>query len=257
MPLPADRSGMDEARDEAAVTPPPFGLTGRTVLVAADGAVLELRVVGSDDDGGFVAYAPRLLVREGLEVDARVAQDGQVWRLRYRIASADVVNLSDAQIGCELLDASFLGDEREAERIPYAGRATVRSVYYEGYDIAPTPVHVKDVSMTGIAFESERRIESGVGLDLRLEGQADEAVVARIEVVRLDTGHFGRTRMNARITAISAVDETRLAGILARARLERERPDEPEPVVDAPGLRAELGVDRPRGVLRLLRRRTA
>jgi hypothetical protein len=248
---------MEEAREEPRVTPPPFGLTGRTVLVATDGAVLELRIVASDDDGGFTAYAPRLLVREGLEVDARIAEDGQVWRLRYRIVSADVVNLSDAEVRLVPLESYSLGDERSAERVPYAGRAFVRSVYYEGYDIAPTPVHVTDLSTTGLAFESERRIECGVGLDLRLEAQADEAVVARIEVVRVEPGRFGRTRMMTRLTAISVKDELRLQGILARARLQRDSADASSDVVDASSLRSELGVDRPRGVLRLLRRRTA
>jgi hypothetical protein len=82
-------------------------------------------------------------------------------------------------------------------------------------------------------------------------------VSARIEVVRLEPGRFGRTRMNARITALSAVDEALLAGLLARAKLERDRPDAPPPAVELPSLRTELGVDRPRGVLRRLRRQAS
>jgi hypothetical protein len=237
----------------AGQTLPAFAFPGRSLIVACDRKVLDLRVCESaDDDGSFAALAPRLLVREGLTLGIRVFDDGCVWRLAYEIARADAISPAEAEVSLALLDAEQIGDERAAPRAPYKTLATVRSVYYAAYELGAFGVHTIEVSRVAIAFECERRFELGTKFDLALDDEVGQTIFARIEIVRTEPGTFGRMRVFGRFIAIDEVDRVLLDRLISRTLLRAvSEPAEPAP----PTLREQLApAPQRRGLGRLLRR---
>jgi hypothetical protein len=239
----------------APAAPPAFALPGRAVIAACDRRLIELQVVeGARPDGSWVARAPRLLVREGLAVDIRVFDEGNVWRLTYRIVDAAPMAQGAAEIELELVGTDSMGEEREAPRVPWKSLATLRSVYYAAYEIGAFRVQTVELSVTSLAFECERRFESGQQYDLAIDDEAGQTIYSRIEVARTEPGLFGRTRVFARFVALDTHDRLLLEQLISRQLLRGELTVEEEPVVRVRGLREQLLAEKPGRLSRLLRR---
>src|SRR3954447_15590323 len=232
--------------------PPAFAFAGRTITVACDRKVLDLRVTESTgDDSCFFASAPRLLVREGLIVGIRVFEDGAVWRLAYQITRAEPISPAEAEVQLQLLESELIGEERQAVRADYKSLATLRSVYFAAYEMGAFRVHTHAISRLAVAFECERRFDLGTKFDFALDDETGHTILARVEVVRTEPGLFGRLRVVARFIAIDEVDRVLPDRLIARTVLRDEVGLGQAP---PPTLRDQRLPERRRGLARLLRR---
>jgi hypothetical protein len=236
---------------------PVFARAGHVLPVACERRVLDFRVADEPDArGGFSAYAPRLLVREGLRVASRVFVDGSVYAIDHRIASAIPVTTGEALVDLELVRVEALGEERRAQRAAYAALATVRSAYYAAYDLAPFRVNVVEVSRIGLAFECERQFKPGLSWDVTFADEGGNEITGRVDTVRVQTGRFGRNRVLTRFVALDAADRLLIDRLVDRGEL-RVAPQRVElPAESFGNLRGQLLTAPKEGkVSRFLRRR--
>ena len=236
---------------------PAFARAGHVLPVACERRILDFRVAEDlDATGAFSAYAPRLLVREGLRVGTRVFVDGSVYAIDHRIASAVPVTTGEALVKLELVRVEELGEERRAPRAAYTALATVRSSYYAAYDLAPFRVNIVEVSRIGLAFECERQFKPGLSWDVTFEDEAANEITGRIDTVRVQTGRFGRSKVLTRFLALDAADRLLIDRLVDRAEL-RVAPERVELPAESFGdLRGQLLAPPKEGkVSRFLRRR--
>jgi hypothetical protein len=250
----------EHQHESPAAAAPPAALPGDSLTVACDGHVLDLTVVDQGSSGRILALAPRLQVREGLPVEARVFDEGQVWRVAYSIDEAAAHSSSEAAVELQVVEAEQMGEERAAPRAPYSSPATVRPVHFAPYEIGSFGVHTIDVSRVGVAFECDRAFSAGQEFDMALDDRAGRPIALRVQVQRTAPGLFGRTRAFARIVAIGEHDGVRLDALVRQALVAAGPTPEAEAEPDGPpspsSLREQLATDRPSGGLaRLLRRR--
>ena len=181
--------------------PPDVVTPGETLTLDDDGRALELRVLDRLPDDRFSALAPRLRVRAGLELTARV--------LRSRALLAPDVRDRGGRAGLRRRGAGpgrsaggpGDGDERQARRAAAVLTGTVSPPAYEGYTFRTT-IHTVDLSTTGVAFESDRSFADGERLDLSLEDETGSPITGSIEVVRTEQGPHGRMRVMCRFLEV-------------------------------------------------------
>jgi hypothetical protein len=193
-------------------------------------------------------------VREGLPVECRVFDEGCVWRLGYVVVRATQLAEGTAGITLELAAAERMGEERTSPRVAYRSLATMRSVYYGPYEIGAFRVHTVELSATSIAFECDRRFDSGQQYDLAVDDDTGQRIYARVEVARLEAGHFGRTRAFARFIALDTPDRTLLEQLISRQLLRAEVELDEVVVPTATALREQLMPDRGGRLARLFRK---
>ncbi len=230
--------------------PPDVVTPGETLTLDDDGRALELRVLDRLPDDRFSALAPRLRVRAGLELTARVFDHERSWRLTYEIEEAELASDDEALVRVVLREAHETGDERQAPRAAAVLTGTVSPPAYEGYTFRTT-IHTVDLSTTGVAFESDRSFADGERLDLSLEDETGSPITGSIEVVRSEQGPHGRTRVMCRFLEVDDGDDEHLAELVdhspptggngAAAAADDPELHRPAPVYDfVHGLRDEL-----------------
>jgi hypothetical protein len=197
-------------------------------------------------DDRFSALAPRLRVREGLELTARVFDHARSWRLTFEIEDAEVASEDEALVRVVLREAQETGDERQAPRAACLLTGTVAPPAYEGLTFRTT-IHTVDLSTTGVSFESERAFAEGQRLDLSLEDETGAPISGSIEVVRSEPGPHGRARIMCRFLEVEDGDDEHLADLVEHSPpVQGNGVDDPElhrpaPVYDfVHGLRDEL-----------------
>jgi PilZ domain len=241
---------MDATPSNSWLTPPDVVRPGETLTLDDDGRPLELRVLDRLPDDRFSALAPRLRVRAGLELTARVFDHERSWHLRYEIEDAELASDDEALVRVVLREAHETGDERKAPRTATVLAGTVSPPAYEGYTFSTT-IHTVDLSTSGVAFECDRSFAEGQRLDLSVEDETGSPISGSIEVVRTAPGPHGRVRIMCRFLEIEDGDDEHLAELVEHPPAAEDNgvapaPDDPElhrpaPVYDfVHGLRDEL-----------------
>lgn len=183
---------------------------------SADGGIVTLELLGREDDH-LVAHAPRLRVREDLELQARTqAAAGGGFDIRMVVANLFEAGEGMATVHLRVAEVR----EREAERtIPRAdvnelallhvlgGRALTEG---EEFD-----VRLADLSPGGVAFITDQRFHIGdrFALMVSVEGR-----LLRLHARVLQTSGFpwGRVRVGCEIVKIGDDDRKRIAELTAR-----------------------------------------
>jgi hypothetical protein len=207
--------------------PPDIVTAGDTLTLDDDGRPLDLRVLDHPDNGRFSALAPRLRVRAGLVLTARVFDRRCSWRLTFEIEDAELASEDEALVQVVLREAQETGDERGAPRTATVLSGTVSPPEYEDGVTFRTTIHTVDLSTSGIAFECDRDFAAGQRLDLSLEDETGSPIAGTLEVVRSEPAPHGRARVMCRFLGVDEGDDEHLAELV-------EHPHAAEGVIPAP-----------------------
>jgi hypothetical protein len=175
------------------------------------------------------AYGDRSLVRNGLQLEARIRDDrGEGWDIRFEILRTYFQSGDDLLLHLNVVELEQRDAERGAPRANLAELATARIMYAKSHERDELfDVRLADVSPTGAAFVTERRLSPGdlVEIETTLEGRP---LRFELRVVRTIPAIYGRNRVGGEIATILEADRYRLAE-MARSDTAEGSPQERDP----------------------------
>jgi hypothetical protein len=186
----------------------------------------------SEDGGSFLlgifdregellhAFGPRERVRRDLHMLARITDEARGrYELEFEVADAFFHSGSETMLHVAVSGVRHRKMRRAAPRVAVAEPAVARVVFCRTLPRdSEVDVRLADISTTGLAFTSARRLDVGdlLGVTTRLEGRPVEM---EVRVIRTDPAPYDRFRIGCEITeldeearvvigALSAVPET-------------------------------------------------
>jgi hypothetical protein len=179
-------------------------------VISADGGTFALTLAAIEGDLIY-AYGNRDLVRNGLQLEARLRDDrGEGWDIRFGIIRSYFQSGDDLLLHLNVMELAERDAERSAPRANVAELATARILYAKNHERDEVfDIRLADVAPTGAAFVTERRLATGdvVEVDTRI---GDRPLRFELRVVRTIPAIYGRNRVGGEITAILDADRHRL-----------------------------------------------
>ncbi len=210
------------------------------VEVTTDGGgVLEVWTIGHE--GAAVrASAPRLEVREGMELRCRLMVDGAPHRITAVVERAEFQSQARAALVLRVCDVQIDGEQRRSKRVDVALSAGITAVVCDRLVPGETlSASLEDISQGGVALAlADLRIRSGDRLRIRVrvfEGTID--CEARVMSTR------GGDTPGTMVAGCAFLDPSPHARQIISRLLERLDDPTPPPVPEA-GLRETLGIGR-------------
>jgi hypothetical protein len=171
------------------------------------------------------AYGDRGLVRNDLQLEARLRDDrGEGWDIRFSILRTYFQSGDDLLLHLNVVGLESRSAERASPRVQLVELATARVMYAKNHERNELfDVRLADLSPTGAAFVTERRLSAGdlIEIETLFEGRP---LRFELRVIRSIPAIYGRNRVGCEITTILEADRHRL---LTAAR-EYQRDDSPE-----------------------------
>jgi PilZ domain-containing protein len=163
-------------------------------MVDETGRAIEVWTISTE--GGYVrASAPRLLVREGMDLVCRLVFDGRPHRVVARVVEATIASERRAALLLEVIEATIDGAQRASERLTVSLPATLVAVVCDRVvpgDRIPATLHDLSKGGAGLSLSDERPREGDLyRLELRgFAGGISEDV--RVRSTRPDSGSGGQ-----------------------------------------------------------------
>ena len=175
------------------------------------------------------AYGDRGLVRNDLELEARLRDDrGEGWDIRFSILRTYFQSGDDLLLHLNVVGLESRSAERAAPRVQLAELATARVMYAKNHERNELfDVRLADLSPTGAAFVTERRLSAGdlIEIETLFEGRP---LRFELRVIRSIPAIYGRNRVGCEITTILEADRHRLL-TAARAYQRDDSPEQRDP----------------------------
>lgn len=194
-------------------------------VIADDGGAFSLML--SATEGNLVyGYGNRSLVREDGTLIARLQDDaGDGWDVRFTILRTYFQSGDDLLLHLSVEGVEPRAAERRTPRAHLAELATARVTYStrqaHGHSF---DIRLADASPTGIAFITERELDTGDLLEV--EAVVDERHVHMdVRVLRSVPAVYGRNRVGCEITRILEADRHTLAVLAERYRRDSSADD--------------------------------
>ncbi|HEY0389211.1 MAG TPA: PilZ domain-containing protein [Gaiellales bacterium] len=182
-------------------------------VISAEGGSFSMTLAAIE--GNLIyAYGARALVRNGLQLEARLRDDGgEGWDIRFEVLRTYFQSGDDLLLHLNVVSLDQRDAERGAQRAHLAELASARILYAQNHERDELfDVRLADVSPTGAAFVTERRLSQGdlVEVETSVEGRP---LRFELRVVRTIPAVYGRNRVGGEITTILEADRYRLAEI--------------------------------------------
>jgi hypothetical protein len=179
-------------------------------VISAEGGTFALTLAAIEGDLIY-AYGNRDLVRNGLQLEARLRDDrGEGWDIRFEIIRSYFQSGDDLLLHLNVMELAQRDAERSAPRANVAELATARILYAKNHQRDEVfDIRLADVAPTGAAFVTERRLSTGdiVEIDTLI---GDRPLRFELRVVRTIPAIYGRNRVGGEITVILDADRHRL-----------------------------------------------
>lgn len=199
-------------------------------VISADGGTFPL-TLAAIEGSVIYAYGDRELVRNGLQLEARLRDDrGEGWDIRFEIVRSYFQSGDDLLLHLNVIGLAQRDAERGAPRASVAELATARILYGKNHERGELfDVRLADVAPTGAAFVTERRLSTGdiVEIDTRI---GEQPVRFELRVLRSIPAIYGRNRVGGEITTILEADRHRLLELASAFRSEGSA-DERDPEI--------------------------
>lgn len=197
-------------------------------VISADGGTFALTLAAIE--GSLIyAYGDRSLVRNGLALQARLRDDrGEGWDITFEIIRSYFQSGDDLLLHLDVVGIEQRDAERGAPRANVAELATARILYAKNHERDEIfDVRLADVSPTGAAFVTERRLSTGdlVEIESMFDGRP---LRFELRIVRTIPAIYGRNRAGGEITTILEADRHRLLEV-ARTFTAEGSSDERDP----------------------------
>ena len=206
-------------------------------MTADGGGLLEIWTIGHE--GGTVrASAPRLEVREGMELGCRLMIDGTPHRIAAVVEQAEFQSQSRAALVLRVVDVRSDGDQRRSARVDVALSAAVTAVVCDRLVPGETLSAVlEDLSEGGVALAvADMRVREGDRLRVRVRA-FEGTIEGEVRVMSTRGGETAGTLV-AGCAFLDPSPNTREIVTRLLARLSAPA----VAVADAPGVREALGI---------------
>jgi hypothetical protein len=179
-------------------------------VISSEGGSFLLTLAATE--GNLVyGYGDRELVKNDLELEARLRDDqAGGWDIRFVIVRSYFQSGSDLMLHLNVLSVEQRFADRLAPRARVAELASARVLYAKRHDRDEYfDVRLADVSPTGVAFITERRLDVGdlVEVSSIIDGRP---IRFEVRVVRMLPALYGRNRVGCEITTILEADRQTL-----------------------------------------------
>ena len=200
-------------------------------VISSEGGAFTLTLAATE--GNLVyGYGDRDLVKNDLELEARIRDDesGGGWDIRFVIVRSYFQSGSDLLLHLNVLTVTQRFADRLAPRARVAELASARVLYAKRHDRDEQfDVRLADVSPTGTAFVTDRRLDMGDLLEISSSIE-DWPIRFEVRVVRTLPALYGRNRIGCEITTILEADRQTLLRVAERAAHE-DSPAERNPEI--------------------------
>jgi PilZ domain-containing protein len=199
-------------------------------VIADDGGSFTLMLAATEANLVY-GYGNRSLVRDDGGLSARIRDDsGEGWDVRFTVLRTYFQSGDDLLLHLNVESIETRTAERRTPRAHLAELATARIVYSarQAHDVT-FDVRLADASATGIAFITERELDTGDLIEI-------DAVVnerhlnAELRVLRTIPAVYGRNRVGCEITRILDADRHALT-VLAERYQRKGSPDDRDPAL--------------------------
>ena len=186
-------------------------------VISSEGGAFALTLAATE--GNLIyGYGDRELVKNDLELEARIRDEaGDGWDIRFLIVRSYFQSGSDLllHLNVQTLEQRFA--DRLAPRARVAELASARVLYARRHQRDDHfDVRLADVSPTGTAFVTDRRLDMGDLLEINSSIE-DWPIRFEVRVVRTLPALYGRNRIGCEITTILEADRQALLRVAARA----------------------------------------
>ena len=202
-------------------------------VISAEGGAFSLTLAAHEGGNLIYGYGDRNLVKNDLELEARLRDDGgEGWDIRFSVVRSYFQSGTDLLLHLNVVSLEQRFADRVAPRAHLAALASVRVLYAKAQERGERfDVRLADVSPTGAAFITERRMTAGDLLEI--ETLIDERPIRfELRVVRMLPAVYGRNRVGCEITTILEADRQTLLRAAERSRRE-DSPDQRNPEIAA------------------------
>ncbi len=175
------------------------------------------------------AYGNRALVRNGLRLEARLRDDrGAGWDIHFEIIRTYFQSGDDLLLHLTVVGLEQRDPPPGAPRANVAELATATILYAKNHDRGEVfDVRLADLSPTGAAFVTERRLSTGDLVEIETTLDARQ-LRFELRVVRTIPAIYGRNRVGGEITTILEADRHHLLEA-AQTYANEGSPDERDP----------------------------
>jgi hypothetical protein len=164
-------------------------------VISAEGGTFALTLAAFEGSLMY-AYGDRALVRNDLELEARLRDDrGEGWDIRFSILRTYFQSGDDLLLHLNVVGLESRSAERASPRVQLAELATARVMYAKNHERNELfDVRLADLSPTGAAFVSERRLSAGdlIEIETLFEGRP---LRFELRVIRSIPAIYGRNRV--------------------------------------------------------------